>query len=100
MSFFLTEVALLKDAYNKSTIENITRIFSASLSEEEADSAETNEVSGSVKEIDILEGKIHHLQFEKTGIQNVLKNLGNTHRRPRDGYFEVATPPPDKFYIG
>jgi hypothetical protein len=99
MSFFLAEVSALKGAYSKNAMENIARLFTNSLSEEETDTAETTERVGSVKELDLLGAQIHHLNFEQSEIENILKIFGNE-QSPQSGYFKIVTPPPDQFFIG
>jgi hypothetical protein len=93
MSFFVAEVAALKSEYNKEVLENIARLVSSSLAEEETDS----EVPGSghaLKETDLLEGQWYHLCFEAAGISNLLKVFGDNHGTHR-GYYTIITPPPD-----
>jgi hypothetical protein len=93
MSFFLAEVSALKTAYGKTQMENIARLFTASLAEEETDhgSAEEGQL---LKETDFLEGHVYHLQFETIGVANLLKSLRHT-IQPHGGYLRIFTPPPD-----
>src|SRR5436190_23830261 len=72
MSFFIAEIATMKSAYNKATLENIARLFSASLSEEETDSESPE---NDVHEIDIVAGYFYHLQFEESYLSISLKTL-------------------------
>jgi len=98
MSFILAELAALKNSSNKIAIENLSRLFLTSFAEEETDAAETENV-GSDKEIDFLSGQMFDIQFEKTGIESIVKKFSREHS-PQDGYLEIITPPPDKAYIG
>ena len=98
MSFFLAEISALKSAYNKNMLENIARMFTASLSEEETDPG-TTEGNVAVREFDFLEGNLYHLQFEDKGIAHILKELGS-HSVPHSGYSQIFTPPPDGFRAG
>jgi hypothetical protein len=93
MSFFLAEVSALKSAYGKTQMENIARLFTASLAEEETDHGGTEEVQ-LLKETDLLEGHVYHLHFEMIGIANVLKSLQRT-IQTHGGYLRIFTPPPD-----
>ena len=93
MSFFMAEISALKGAYSQTAMENIVRMFTLSLSEEEHDHG-TPESSGALKEFDLLEGNLYHLQFESKDVSNTLKVLGylsSTH----PGFLSIESPPPD-----
>jgi hypothetical protein len=95
MSFFLAEISLLKDAYNKTTIENIAKMFSASLAEEEMDAPESSEGGISLKEVDLFQEYHHHLQLENHVIANILKSRSG-HSALHSGFGDIFTPPPDR----
>jgi hypothetical protein len=90
MSFFLAEISLLKSAYSHSTIENIAKLLSASLTEEEQDVSESSES----KAIDLSSDHFSHLVFEDNGIAIILRMHG-LHSMPHGGFFKIFTPPPD-----
>lgn len=98
MSFFLAEIAALKPAYGQAEMENIVRMFNASLSEEETESSPT-EGGGMITQIDFLEDNLYHLRFEDNGISNILKTRGY-HSCPHPGFSQIESPPPDQFLVG
>lgn len=92
MSFFLAEIAALKPAYGQNEMENIVRMFNASLSEEETETS-SNEGGGMITQIDFLEDNLYHLRFEGTGILNILKARG-FHSCPHPGFSQIESPHP------
>lgn len=98
MSFVIAEIAALRSAYNKSILENVARMISTSMAEEETDMSGGAEHNHSLKEIDLLDDNLYHLQFEGKGIANTLKAIRceiDTH----PGYCQRYAPPPD-LHIG
>jgi hypothetical protein len=94
MSFFLAEISMLKGSYNKNVLENIARMFSTSLSEEETDS-EGGEGSPPYKEVDLCQQHGNHLRFEDSYMSTTLRSIDGMHM-PRSGFQEIVTPPPDR----
>jgi len=94
MSFFLAEISMLKGSYNKNVLENIARMFSASLSEEETDS-EGGEGSPPYKEVDLCQQHYNHLRFEDSYLSTTLRSMNGLHM-PHSGFQEIVTPPPDQ----
>ena len=95
MSFFMAEISMLKSSYNKNVLENIARMFSTSLSEEETDS-EGGEGSPTYKEVDLCQQHSNHLRFEDSYMSSTLRSLNGLHM-PRSGFQKIVTPPPDQF---
>jgi hypothetical protein len=93
MSFFMAEISALKTAYDKTAMENIARMFTASLSEEETETSSA-ENHGMASHIDFVEDNLHHLRFEDKGIHSILKAHGY-HSCPHPGFSQIETPPPD-----
>jgi hypothetical protein len=95
MTFLLAEVSVLEKAYDKTTLENIARMISSSMAEEEQDASESSEGNQALQEMDFLHSNHYHLKLEDTGVSNILKIFG-VHSNPHPGYFSLFTPPPDR----
>ena len=93
MNFYVIEVKALKSE-NKALLEQAKKLL-ASMTEEEQESSETSEGNPAVKEIDFLQCNHYHLQFEETGVLNILRSFGS-HIRPHPGYSRLFSPPPDQ----
>lgn len=98
MSFFMAEISALKSAFDKTAMENIARIFTASLSEEETETSAAEHV-GTITQIDFVEDNLYHLRFEDNGISNILKARGY-HSCPHPGFSQIESPPPDRSLVG
>jgi hypothetical protein len=98
MSFFLAEISAMKTSYDKTALENIARMFTASLSEEETETS-ASEGGAMITQIDFLEDNLYHLRFEDNGISKILKTRGY-HSFPHPGFSQIESPPPDRSFIG
>ena len=88
---------MLKSAYNKTQLENIVKLVSASLAEEEQDASENTE-SHTYKVADFLSIHSCQLLLENAGIATILKILVD-HNNTHGGYAQILTPPPDRHIL-
>jgi hypothetical protein len=94
INFFAAEISIIKNKQNAAQLEKIVKLLSGSLLEEE-DSCETSDTNSNVKEIDILEGQFHRLQFQYKSLADTQRDLRKDDITLNSGYCLILTPPPD-----
>jgi hypothetical protein len=93
LTFFMAELSLISNAKNKPLIEQLQKLISSSVNEEEQDATPENGSSKEV-EVDFFPFRTTSLRDFETVMDSRLKTA-YIHLQVHPGFSRISTPPPD-----